>query len=673
MTLNEGDFLRDYDRGDFARTGQGRLRLSPRVVAALEEIEALRQRIGRLEGELRVYSNADIDALVTLSGRPAGSTTLGTFTGDTITDDVTVKAALQEIEDALEGHIPVLVEVHNQTGSQIDKGDAVYVSGEHPSSGKPLVSLADSNGAATYPSIGLVHEDIPTGQDGFVVLSGFLDNLDTNTRGWTAGEALYLSSTPGVLTNSRPSASSEQVQKVALVSRDHATAGSVIVIGAGRVNDIPNELTDLTGVARNATDLGTFTGTTIPDSRDIKEALQDLETAVEGKAATGHTHTLADVTDSGALAPLDTVDTAQIDDDAVTYGKLQNAVSNNVLLGNNNGAGTAFEELSATDARTLLNVEDGATADQTAADIRGLGFFDTTNDGAGSGLDSDTVDGYEASQLLARGNHTGTQGAWTITGLGSLATKSTVAEGDLATGAVSSTKLATDAVETVKIKDSNVTYAKIQDVTADRMLGRLSTTGVVTELSNADIRTFLNVEDGATADQTDEEVYDAWINHGVTTAGFPASPSVNDICYRPDGLVDAGWYVYDGTYWLGEVRSVKWWYSGTLNASGYLRAMQNVSATAQVGYPLINRWRVVGWSAAWQTNSQPVGNLEFRVDGVSAGTSSTDPGSSKNQNHVTGLSIDMLGSSGKTFGLYWSRTSGQWVHPWIEVFMRRAI
>lgn len=46
------------------------------------------------------------------------------------------------------------------------------------------------------------------------------------------------------------------------------------------ISDI-SDLTTLTGVASNATDLGTFTGATIPDSSTIKAALQALETAHE--------------------------------------------------------------------------------------------------------------------------------------------------------------------------------------------------------------------------------------------------------------------------------------------------------------------------------------------------------------------------------------------------------
>ena len=41
----------------------------------------------------------------------------------------------------------------------------------------------------------------------------------------------------------------------------------------------------LTGVAKDETGLSTFTGSTISDGATIKEALQDLETAVEGAQA----------------------------------------------------------------------------------------------------------------------------------------------------------------------------------------------------------------------------------------------------------------------------------------------------------------------------------------------------------------------------------------------------
>lgn len=173
---------------------------------------------------------------------------------------------------------PVLVEVHNQTASDIAKGKPVYVSGTH-SSGKPTIELADNDGSGTYPAIGLVYDTITAGTDGYVIISGLLSNVATGT--YTAGQALYLDSTPGDLTVTRPTASTEKVQKVGLVTRSHASNGSILIIGAGRTNDINNELVALTGVALNDSDLGTFTGSIITDNVDIKTALQELETEVD--------------------------------------------------------------------------------------------------------------------------------------------------------------------------------------------------------------------------------------------------------------------------------------------------------------------------------------------------------------------------------------------------------
>lgn len=175
----------------------------------------------------------------------------------------------------------VTIEVHNQTGSQLDKGKPVYVSGTH-SSGKPTVELADNDGTNTYPAIGLVFENITSGTDGSVIISGLLSNIATSTLG-NAGDPLYIDSTPGDLTTTRPTASTEKVQKVGLITRSHASNGTILVIGAGRTNDINNELVALTGVALNDSDLGTFPGTTIADNETIKGALEDLEAEVETK------------------------------------------------------------------------------------------------------------------------------------------------------------------------------------------------------------------------------------------------------------------------------------------------------------------------------------------------------------------------------------------------------
>jgi len=54
------------------------------------------------------------------------------------------------------------------------------------------------------------------------------------------------------------------------------------------------------------------------------------------------------------------VQTANISDDQITYAKIQNIASDNVILGNIAGTNKVVAELTATQVRTMLNVENGA-------------------------------------------------------------------------------------------------------------------------------------------------------------------------------------------------------------------------------------------------------------------------------------------------------------------------
>ena len=70
----------------------------------------------------------------------------------------------------------------------------------------------------------------------------------------------------------------------------------------------------------------------------------------------------ADVT--GTLA------TANVADDAITYAKIQNVTATNRVLGRDAAGAGVIEEISPSALRTMINVEDGATADQSNAEIR---------------------------------------------------------------------------------------------------------------------------------------------------------------------------------------------------------------------------------------------------------------------------------------------------------------
>ncbi len=84
----------------------------------------------------------------------------------------------------------------------------------------------------------------------------------------------------------------------------------------------------------------------------------------------------------------------------------------------------------------------------------------------------------------------------------------TITATQIAADAITASELANNAVDTNAVADDAVTYAKIQNVSAtDRILGRDSSgAGIIEEITPANVRTMLNVEDGATADQTAAEI-----------------------------------------------------------------------------------------------------------------------------------------------------------------------
>lgn len=76
------------------------------------------------------------------------------------------------------------------------------------------------------------------------------------------------------------------------------------------------------GIANNATNLGTFAGSTIPDNRTVKQAIQAVETAVETKATAAALGVAAEAEDLGAFtSPL-------IDDNLPVKDALASAAAN---------------------------------------------------------------------------------------------------------------------------------------------------------------------------------------------------------------------------------------------------------------------------------------------------------------------------------------------------------
>ena len=175
-----------------------------------------------------------------------------------------------------------------------------------------------------------------------------------------------------------------------------------------------DNMATLTGVAKDSTGLSTFTGSTISDGSTIKEALQDLETAVEGaqagsavadrtKTETGSanaTHFLTFVADDNNSATAETVFT----DAGVTY----NPASNLLTVGTLNVTTPQIGGVAVTSTAAELNILDGVTStatelnllDGVTATTTELNYVDGVTSSIQTQLDAKTADGDNVNNLV---------------------------------------------------------------------------------------------------------------------------------------------------------------------------------------------------------------------------------------------------------------------------------
>lgn len=275
----------------------------------------------------------------------ASTSDLGTFTGTTIDNNVSIKAAIQALETALESEstarasaisglvdgAPGLLDTLNELAAAINDDENFVTT---------ITNLIDAN-------------------------ETHIDNVATLT-GVAKDSANLGTFTGSTIADSATLKAALQALETALELK---AASSVVTEIDSNVDD----LISLSGVAEQATGLGTFTGSTISDAANIKDALQDLETAVESAAAgsavadrtktiTGDadtTHYLTFVADDNSSATAETVFT----DGGITY----NPASNLLSIGATDVTTLKIGGTAVTSTAAELNILDGVTS--TAAEL----------------------------------------------------------------------------------------------------------------------------------------------------------------------------------------------------------------------------------------------------------------------------------------------------------------
>jgi hypothetical protein len=103
----------------------------------------------------------------------------------------------------------MLVKVVNKTGSTINNGEVVYISGALGN--RPTITLAQADAELTADrTLGLATEDIGDNEEGYITTTGLV--RDVNTSSFAIGDMLYLSAaTPGAIVNTAPASPDHEV------------------------------------------------------------------------------------------------------------------------------------------------------------------------------------------------------------------------------------------------------------------------------------------------------------------------------------------------------------------------------------------------------------------------------------------------------------------------------
>ncbi len=124
----------------------------------------------------------------------------------------------------------------NLSGTTILKGTPLYFTGSGTSGNLVGVLPADAGNPARMPAAGVAGEQLLTGDEGVVLLDGFINGV--NTSAFSSGDPVYVA-VGGGYTNVKPTGSTILIQALGYVERS-AVNGSGVIQGSGRANDVPN-------------------------------------------------------------------------------------------------------------------------------------------------------------------------------------------------------------------------------------------------------------------------------------------------------------------------------------------------------------------------------------------------------------------------------------------------
>jgi len=288
-----------------------------------------------------------------------------------------------------------------------------------------------------------------------------------------------------------------------------ATIANNLDVGAGL--DVTGNITvtgtvDGVDIATRDTLFGGLTSSSGVLSDGVAATTQGASDNTTKVATTAYVTTAINNLINGAPSALDTLNelAAAMNDDAAFSTTVTNSLATKMPLAGGQFTGNiTFSGSQTVDGRDLSvdgakldGIEAGATGDQTNAEIRAA-VEAASDSNVFTDADHNKLNGIEAAATADQ----------TAAEIKTLLQSDSITVNEISNSAITTDKLNNSAVTSDKLNNSAVTFAKFQDVAQNHILGRISSgTGQLQQLSAASIRTILNVENGATADQTASEI-----------------------------------------------------------------------------------------------------------------------------------------------------------------------
>lgn len=137
----------------------------------------------------------------------------------------------------------VVIYAKNTSGSQIDKGTPVYITGTVGATDTVTIAPADAGNSAKMPAVGILDDTLINNAFGYVITGGFMDNITTDPIDGdqpASNDTVYVK-VGGGLTLTKPTGPTGLIQNIAKVGKvSGGNSGSLIVSSILRTNDVPN-------------------------------------------------------------------------------------------------------------------------------------------------------------------------------------------------------------------------------------------------------------------------------------------------------------------------------------------------------------------------------------------------------------------------------------------------